>query len=126
MPNNCDAVAAMLALAERHDLRQRAEASCRQWLHSAQAEGDLDRSSLADIQLIFERCALVFDHGSLSYPFVETRLGLYVADPTEVYFRGLRPVGNYRLITRLDGTTDDDYFVLNEQRHFAPETSSRG
>ena len=70
---------------------------------------------------MFERCALAFDHGVLSYPFVETRLGLYVSDPFGVYFRGgLRPVGHYRLITLLDGTADDDYFVLDEQRQAEP------
>jgi hypothetical protein len=111
----------MLALADRHDLRQRAEALCRQWLSSA-----AECAPLTDIQIVFERCAIVFDHGILSYPFVETRLGLYVADLTGVYFRGLRPIGHYRLITRLDGTTDDDYFVLDEQRHASPETSSGG
>jgi len=109
-------VAAMLGLAEAQDLRRRAEAACRQWLRTADEEGDLGGLSPGDIQVVFERCALVFDHGVLSYPFVETRLGMYVADPSGVYFRGLRPVGHYRLITLLDGTADDDYFVLDEPR----------
>ena len=115
-----DAVAAMLALADTHDLRRQAEASCRQCLRSSAEEGELGGLSLADVQVLFERCALVFDHGVLSYPFVETRLGLYVPDPTGVYFRGLRPIGHYRLITLLDGTAVDDYFVLDEQRHTEP------
>ena len=118
IPSN--AVATMLGLADAHDLRRRAEASCWQWLRSSAEEGGLGGLSPADIQMVFERCALVFDHGILSYPFVETRLGLYVADPAGVYFRGLRPVGHYRLITLLDGTTDDDYFELDEQRHTEP------
>ncbi|OWK42418.1 hypothetical protein [Fimbriiglobus ruber] len=108
-----NAVAAMLTLADAHDLRRRAEASCHEWLRSSAEEGDLSELALADTQIVFERCALVFDHGILSYPFVETRLGLYVPDATGVYFRGLRPVGHYRLITLLDGTADDDYFVLS-------------
>jgi hypothetical protein len=118
-----DTVAAMLALADAHDLRRRAEASCRQWLCLSAEEGDLGRLSLADIQVVFERCALVFDHGIRSDPFVETRLGLFVSDPTGLYFRGLRPVGHYRLITLLDGTADDDDFVLDEQRHAEPGTA---
>ncbi|WP_145241100.1 hypothetical protein [Urbifossiella limnaea] len=65
------------------------------------------------VQAVFERSALVFDHGELSHPFVETRLGLYVPDPAGGWFRGLRPVGHYRLITRLDGTDEDDYLVLD-------------
>lgn len=118
-----DAVTAMLSLADRHDLRRRAEASCRDWLNSAAADGDLDGVDPADIQTVFERAALVFDHGVLGYPFVETRFGLYVPDPAAGWFRGLRPVGHYRLITRIDGTVEDDYFVLNKQRHIEPDAA---
>jgi hypothetical protein len=106
-------IAAMLALAEAHDLRRRAEENCRKWLRTAAEEGDLGSRTVEEIRLVFERCALVFDHGVLSYPFVETRLGLYLDDPGGVRFRGLRPIGHYRLITLLDGTDDDDYFVLD-------------
>jgi hypothetical protein len=113
-------VAAMLSLATTHNLRQRAEESCRTCLRIAAEEGDLGDRSPEDIELVFERCALVFDHGVLSYPFIETRIGLYVPDPTGVYFRGLRPVGHYRLITLLDGTDDDDYFVLDEEGPTGP------
>lgn len=115
-----DAVAAMLALVDRHDLRRRAEASCRECLHSAATDGDLLGLTSADVQAVFERCALVFAHGVLDHPFVETRFGLYVADPEAGWFRGLRPVGHYRLITRLDGTDEDDYLVLNPPRQAEP------
>lgn len=74
----------------------------------------------ADVQAVFERCALVFTHGILSHPFVETRFGLYVADSEAVWFRGLRPVGHYRLITRLDGTVEDDYLVLDPPQQAEP------
>ena len=121
-----DAVAAMLGLADAHNLRRRAEESCREWLRSSAEEGDLGELSLSDIQVVFERCALVFDHGVLVYPFVETRLGLYVPDPSGVCFRGLRPIGHYRLITLLDGTADDDYFVLDEPRHVEPDARADG
>jgi hypothetical protein len=110
------AVAAMRAVAEAHDLRRRAEESCRVWLRSAFEAGDLGGLSPEGVEIVFERCALVFDHGILSYSFVETRLGLYVRDTAGADFRGLRPIGHYRLITRLDGTADDDYFVLDEPR----------
>ncbi len=79
--------------------------------------------SIADSGVVFERCALVFDHGVLGYPFVETRLGFYVADPSGLYFRGLRPVGHYQLITLLDGTDDDNYFVLDAPRHAKPDAA---
>ena len=115
-----NAVAALLGLADAHDLRQRANASCRRWLRASAAEGDLGVLSSADIQVVFERCSLVFDHGILGYPVLETRLGLYVVDPSGLYFRGLRPVGHYRLITLLDGTADDDYFVLENLKQAEP------
>lgn len=58
--------------------------------------------------------ALVFDHGTLNHPFVETRLKLHVADPEAGGFQGLRPVGRYLFVTRLDGTIEDDSLVLDE------------
>ena len=118
-------VSALLTLAESQKLRHRAEETCREWLRSASEEGDLGGWSLEEIELHFERCALVFDHGILSYPFVETRLGLYVADSTGVCFRGLRPVGHYRLITLLDGTDDDDYFVLDTVKNAEPDAAAQ-
>jgi len=111
-----DSVAAMLILADRHELRSRAEASCRECVLSAAAEGDLAGLILEDVQAIFDWSALVFDHGILSHPFVETRFGMYVADPVGHWFRGLRPIGHYRFITRLDGEVEDDYFILDEPR----------
>ncbi|AWM35966.1 hypothetical protein C1280_02365 [Gemmata obscuriglobus] len=74
--------------------------------------------------MVFERCALVFEHGILNYPFVETRLGLYVPDPSAVYFQGRRSIGHYRLITLLDGTTDDDYFILDDPKPAGPGAAS--
>ncbi len=107
-----NAVALMRSFATTHDLRREAELCCRQSLRSAAEEGDLDGLSPEHVQVVFERCSLVFDHGELSYPFVETRFGLYVPDPT--CFRDQRRVGHYRLITLLDGRVDDDYLVLEE------------
>lgn len=115
-----DAVAAIRALADRYDLRQRAALSCHECLRSAAADGDLGGLALEDVQAVYERSALVFDHDILGRPFLETRFGLYVADPAAGRFRGLRPVGHYRLITRLDGTDEDDYLVLDPQPHADP------
>jgi hypothetical protein len=108
-----DVVAAMLALARDQDLPRRAEETCWVWLRSAFEEGSLAGLSPADVRVEFERSALIFDHGLLNYPFVETGLGLDVTDSTGAYFRDMRPIGQYRLITLLDGTVDDDYFVLD-------------
>jgi hypothetical protein len=119
--DGANAVAAMRRLADAQELRAQAEAACRECIRTASEEGDLGGLSPADIQVVFRRCVLAFDHGILSYPFIETAFDLCVADPTGGYFGGLRPVGSYRLLTRLDGTVDDDYFVLNEPRHPEPD-----
>jgi len=68
-----------------------------------------------DIQLHFDKQSLVFKHGVSSYPFIDTQIGLYVADPTGVYFRDLEPIGTYRLIAAVDGEMDGDYLVLDDE-----------
>lgn len=117
---------ALLALVESQDLRRRAIEGCREWLRSSAEEGGLRGWSTAEIELHFDRCAFVFDHAILAYPFIETKIGLSVSDPSGLHFRGLKSVGHYRLITRLDGTEEDDYFVLDVDKHAAstPSTST--
>jgi hypothetical protein len=119
------AVAAMRALADRHDLQGRAETSCRECLRTASADGDLDGLAAEKIRVVYERSALVFDHGVLGHPFVETRLGLYV-DASEEWHRGLRPVGHYRLITLLDGTDEDDYLIMDKPMPAEPRAAPDG
>ena len=117
-------VAALLALAASQDLRARAEAGCRESIRSTLADGDDLRGwSVEEIEMHFHNSSLTFDHGILDYPYIDTRLGLYVRDLSGVYFLGLRPIGSYRLITLLDGTDDDDYFVLDTDKN-ADEGSS--
>src|SRR5436305_11754687 len=69
---------------------------------------------LEQIRLEFDKQSLVFKHGILSYPYIDTEIGLYVDDPEGIYFRHLKPIGSYRLITTLDGEVNDDYLVLDE------------
>lgn len=106
------AVAAMRVLADGQDLRRLAEVRCLACLRNAAAEGDTNGLVPEDVRTVFERCALVFAHGQLNYAFVETRLGLRVDEPART-LDGLKPIGHYRLITRLDGTIEDDYLVLD-------------
>ena len=113
-----ETVAALLALAASQDLRARAEAGCRESIRSTLADGDDLRGwSVEEIEMHFQRSSLTFDHGILNYPYIDTRLGLYVRDLSGVHFLGLRPIGSYRLITLLDGTDDDDYFVLDTDKN---------
>jgi hypothetical protein len=114
-PTGEEVVAALTALAAAQDLRRRAFDACRKWIRDGAAEGPdgLRGWSAEEIEPHFRSCALYFESGILEYPFVATRLDLCVRDDSGTYFRGLRPVGFYRLITRLDGSDEDDYFVLD-------------
>lgn len=69
---------------------------------------------LSDIQLIFDKQSLVFKTDLLSYPCVDTQIGLYVAADSKAWFRDLMPIGTYRLITALDGKVTDDYLELDD------------
>ena len=111
-------VAVLHALAASQALRARAEAGCRESIRSTLADGDDLRGwSVEEIEMHFHKTSLTFAHGILDYPYIDTRLGLYVRDLTGVHFRGLRPIGYYRLITLPDGTVDDDDFVLDTDKN---------
>lgn len=102
-------------LVAAQDLRRRAEEGCRQWLISwAAEEGGLGGLSIDEIEVHFKKCSLTFEHGVLSYPFIDTQFGLFVRVPDQCYFRDLRPVGHYHFITLLDGTADDDYLIFDK------------
>ena len=85
---------------ERHDLLARAIAGCRGWFANGPAEMPY---RLADIRLDFDLHRFCFSNAQLPYPYIDTRLRLFVAE---------REVGNYRLITLPDGRVADDYLVF--------------
>jgi hypothetical protein len=105
-------IPALAALASTQNLRGRAYEGCGEWLRDGSGD-DLGGWSAEEIEPHFRSCSLVFDHGFLDYPFVSTLLELCIPDTSGVCFRNLRVIGSYRLITRLDGTVDDDYFVID-------------
>lgn len=108
-------VAELAALAASQNLRSRAFDGCLKWLRdeaSASPDG-LSGWVGGEIEPHFRSCSLVFDHGSLSHPFLDTRLDLCIRDASGASPGGLRLVGHYRLITRLDGVAEDDYFVID-------------
>ena len=76
--------------------------------------GLIGRWKLNDIQLYFDKQSLVFKHDVLDYPYIDTQIGLYVADDSKVWFRDLIPIGTYRLITALDGEVVDDYLEMED------------
>ena len=105
-------VAALTSLASTQKLRERAIEGFEEWLRSSQHDGEhcIDGWSIKEIEPYFVSCSLVFAHERLDYPFVDTKLQLCVRDQSGSH---RQPIGNYRLITLLDGTADDDYFVID-------------
>ena len=108
-------VTAAADLASTQNLRDQAFEGCGMWLRDGAESGSdgLNGWAIEEIEPHFASCSLVFDHGLLDYPFVDTRLTLHVRDASGSYHRDLRTIGYYRLITLLDGTADDDYFVID-------------
>ncbi len=74
----------------------------------------IGRWQLSDIQLRFDKQSLVFKNDILDYPYVDTQIGLYVADDSKAWFRDLIPIGTYRLITALDGEVVNDYLQMED------------
>ena len=72
------------------------------------------RWKLNDIQLHFDRQSLTFKPSVFSQPFIDTRIGLYVAAESKGWFHHLQPIGHYRLITSLDGQTEDDDLIFDD------------
>lgn len=114
-----DLVTRVSSLASAMNLRERAIDGYKKWITNSHSDGQdcLDGWAEEEIELQFTSCSLVFAHDLLDYPFIDTRLQLNVRD-----LNGLNslPIGYYRLITLLDGTDDDDYFVID-----SPKPNSR-
>jgi hypothetical protein len=116
-----DLISSLQAWAAQHNLVEEALAACRQSLINCAAEDiEVDEPPLNgwpidDLLLRFRRHALIFQHGLLSYPFVETSIAICIADTTGGYRNNERLIGSYRLILHLDGTVDDDYLELDDQ-----------
>jgi hypothetical protein len=109
-------------LAASQRLEQLAMQNCRTALINCYKEDQelglppLKGHNLDSIQLHFERHSLVFKNRQISYPYIDTIIGLYIEDKQGLYLDDLEPVGDYQLITRLDGEIEDDYLVLYEEQ----------
>lgn len=87
--------------AKTHDLLLRAQEGVQKWLRD---ESNLPLNWKPDeIRTEFRSHSLSFQHGLLSYPFIDTTLRLFHKD---------EEIGYYSLITTMNGKDDDDYFVL--------------
>ena len=98
-------------LTENQRLVHHARIGCEKHLKN---EGFLKEWKSDKLRIEFWCHSLVFKHGLLSYPFIETKLRIFHKD-SEI---GDCEVGYYRLITTLDGKIDDDYFVIYESEDY--------
>ena len=89
--------------AARQSLYAQAEGRCRQWFLNTPEEMPYP---LAAIRFEEQTQMLCFNNVLLSYPYITTRLRLFI---------GEHEVGDYRLITLLDGTAVDDYLTFDPQ-----------
>lgn len=85
-----------------HRLVERAEEGFRAWL-AEPADGLPGDWGADGLHAAFESLHLCLRPAHVNYPYFDTRLRI---------LRGNEQVGHYRLITKLDGTAVDDYFVL--------------
>ncbi|NEO87518.1 MAG: hypothetical protein F6J87_25140 [Spirulina sp. SIO3F2] len=112
-------ITALKGLANQQSLKETALKFCQEGLRQCilddveMGEPPLNGWSLDEIKLRCDHISLVFEHDILDYPYIETKINLYVDDPTDFYFKALKPIGHYRLITLLNGEIDDTYLVID-------------
>ena len=106
------------ALAEARGLTDSALDSCQRSLEIARQDAleanvpFLEDRPLSELILKWRRHSLVFGHYVLG-PFLETTVGIYVPDPSGVWFESMRPIGYYSLLTDLaTGEIQDDVLEL--------------
>ncbi|MEW6211374.1 MAG: hypothetical protein AB1631_23615 [Acidobacteriota bacterium] len=92
--------------------------SCRKALINCAEEDEaiglkpLKGYSLESIQLKFKKQSLVFRHDVFAHPYIETEICLCVEDREGICLNDSKPIGEYRLISKMDGEIEDDYLSL--------------
>jgi hypothetical protein len=93
----------LLDVTSRHKLVEHAMESCDAWFIN---EGGTIAGWISqDLEKQFFSHTLVFQRSDWDLVYIDTRLKLLAANGREV--------GHYRLISTMDGETDDDYLVLD-------------
>lgn len=112
--NVAQAAALLKEWAEQEDLKEAALRSCREALQNA-FESERERGTeplggikLEELILEFHSNVLVFEHYLKEYPYIETHIWIYINDTAGIWFRRMKPVGEYRLLATLDGNIIDD------------------
>ncbi|GAB5519366.1 MAG: hypothetical protein RhofKO_16170 [Rhodothermales bacterium] len=92
-----------------HRLVERAVAGFNAWVAEARAENTAtlpDGWTYDELHVDLDSIHLCFRPAHVDYLYIDTKLRI---------LRGDEQVGHYRLITKLDGTAADDYFVLTPE-----------
>ncbi len=97
----------LMAHARTHNLKERAAQGIVKWLESPDTVDMAEGIARESIVGRFSSHGLCFEQQHVAAPFVDTRFDLC---------SGEKVVGYYRLITRLDGESEDDYFVIDGWR----------
>ncbi|MFN4150900.1 MAG: hypothetical protein ACK4IX_08140 [Candidatus Sericytochromatia bacterium] len=79
---------------------------CKEWFKN---EEDMEYS-LDEIDIEFAKQNLCFNHNIIEYPFIETILYMYKKIDRNKSFD--IPIGEYKVMHKLDGFIEDDYFIF--------------
>lgn len=108
-------------IAERWDLEKKAMAGCKVSLKKCRKEDikdgvePLNGYELEDIQTRFRTHSFVFKSGKVPYPFLVTAIELCIRDEEGISEDGMIPIGEYRLLTGLDGKELDSDVVFYQK-----------
>ncbi|MGH9761555.1 MAG: hypothetical protein ACREDR_23665 [Blastocatellia bacterium] len=108
-------------IAERWDLEKKAMAGCKVSLRNCRKEDikdgvePLNGYELESIHTRFRTHSFVFKSGKVPYPFLVTAIELCVKDEEGTAVGGMIPIGEYRLLTGLDGKEIDSDVVFYQK-----------
>jgi len=104
---------------EKHNLKREAFVSCRIAISNCLEENlnGLGGFKLDEIRLEFVRHEMIFEHYVYKTPFIKTRIGIYKKEENDVYVRDLEPVGYYELDTDINGTSFDDWLIIDQEKN---------
>jgi hypothetical protein len=112
-------------LVKKQNLQEKAIQYCKTALTNSKAEEidlnlePLNGYELGNIQLQFKKHSLIFKNNVLTYPYINTTIGLYLINKSRKSPNDLEEIGEYSLITLLDGEIDDDYLLFYDKQNKA-------
>ncbi len=95
-----DIIDRLSQLAVQQDLIEAAKEGCARWFQNHAEDVPYE---INDIQMQLRSQSLTFRNASLLYPYIKTEIIMFACG---------EDIGSYERITLLDGTVDDDYFLI--------------